>query len=1051
MRSGSAGFCVAKFEPSSSPSSPTARQGREMQMDEVSRPRGDVVDVAGVRMTAIPGLAADDLPGAKARKVLGLDAEGWEIGPGSSSEAADNNTSRSTPRRATARMTALLSGGGSGGNTTLAPSAADGLPPLQATSAASASASASSRRHSLLPAMLSLGSRRPSVAPSTSAANNYNSDRPFPQPTPVHVSAVEGLVSPGSLSIGEPLSVGMSSSSYFPVTPGIHQSPSLPLHLSSSATSSPRTTLETPNASSNNPTSLSSAPGTSASSAVKNLRRARGRKQHAPAPEDKVPNSISAEDAQDWERTLESAERNASWYSSIAHRPRPRPLPTGQPSKATGTPVPRAGSTSSASSTPTTDQSHQSLFQSPIGAVSRGSLGRQGAVHTSAGLEGPHTFGLGIGGVPVRRSASTSNLHTSHVDHPAPVSSLEPSTTPPPEQEEELLDEGSVSGTEGAGGMDNFMSGGLSPSAYPHLQMHGSLGSPIRSQSAAGMSSAHRNGDFVNTRSPSVGNHSGATAHYRFSPSANVVGSPDRFGQAYGGSAPGSRHHNQRYSVTSSNGTFPATGSGLQTRPRRPSNDPHPLPPFMAGPGRVVPNWDRRPSLGNEILTSAPGWGLVSDVERGAERVRSGSFGSAVTPATLFNASRDSSTSADTRYFVGQPSAPGLSNLPSELLSKVGRFAMQSGAHAAEPWTHAAGGTAASTALHASSTVAATDPVQQRGLSRDGVHPVNDGGQGRAETEHEHAQPHGGSMLHDADADDAGSTQDSERDSVLVSDTEMDGALGRAFRLYSAQQDEYEEKDSPSGPNSKRDRDALDQLSPPQRRPREDSESTQLGGGDVDSVVTSPHTPAGAARVNGTTGVGGSASSGTPRVGRTAASAAADSTSATPMRTSPRCDQYVEVSDGSVPAGESASSSHAISASEAMARLRVDEGGRTEAGDQGAASTSDSASRLGSSWRPDGLAGGESTFAEENFPVRRDENVDPEEEERAGAAYGSNSTDDIDQELYLDMHERGQPSDIPRPVSVYSDSLGSQEDDDEAESSWYGGRASEARGSEGQR
>lgn len=47
---------------------------------------------------AIPGLEADDLPGAKARKVLGLNSEGFELGPGADSPSASSSSFRETRR-----------------------------------------------------------------------------------------------------------------------------------------------------------------------------------------------------------------------------------------------------------------------------------------------------------------------------------------------------------------------------------------------------------------------------------------------------------------------------------------------------------------------------------------------------------------------------------------------------------------------------------------------------------------------------------------------------------------------------------------------------------------------------------------------------------------------------------------------------------------------------------------------------------------------------------------------------------------------------------------
>ncbi|CAD6893600.1 unnamed protein product [Tilletia controversa] len=294
---------------------------------------------------AVPGLAGDDLPGAKARKVLGLDSEGWEIGPGSSEHSdgphagsSSHTLGRSsTSRRATARMTALLNGGSSSSSSLSSASASvvtDGLPTIQSSS--SNGSLSSSRRHSLLPAMLGLGSRRTSAVPA---------QQPIPA-QPYAQSAAESRLSPSSIvpfprggAGGGAHSASAASSgpgystSYFhgsPSASSLSTSTSLPHSMGSISMSPQLSVPDTPTLSSSH-----------SSPAPKGLKKGRGRKQQSStvtptATGDESGSSrgvgtVSLADAQDWERALENAERNASWYSSIAHRPRPRPPAAADP------------------------------------------------------------------------------------------------------------------------------------------------------------------------------------------------------------------------------------------------------------------------------------------------------------------------------------------------------------------------------------------------------------------------------------------------------------------------------------------------------------------------------------------------------------------------------------------------------------------------------------------------------------------------------------------------------------------------------------------------
>ncbi|KAK0554324.1 hypothetical protein OC861_000620 [Tilletia horrida] len=701
---------------------------------------------------AMPGLAADDLPGAKARKVLGLDQEGWEIGPGSEAEGSSSLTSKSslhsrpsTSKRATARVTALLGGGSNSSHSNNSSSAAlssavtDGLPGIQGSSTSGAgagSSSSSSRRHSLLPAMLGLAGRRPS---SQQTHQHPIAERPHLQQTSSHT--VDSHFSGGNApfpaiaaSATSFASAGSAGSSYFtapgagtvgPGTPGIPSSSSLPIGLSASMSgTSPRGSGDAISGGPSNGlvpmTSPAPGSGSTASGAAKSLRnKVRGRKHNAPGSgagsEDlagvtatKGVAAVSLEDAQDWERALETAERNASWYSSIAHRPRPRPAPSGQPSKGTGTPVPRAGSTSSASSTPTTDQSHHSLFYAGPGASALGpsslrtaTLHSHGAI-TVGGAAGQDymlggAYGLGIGNGSVRRSASTSNLLSPTLGYAtipyAATAAAAQGIVPAGEQQEELLDDAASTGMESG-------SSGHPSSAYPPLLgAHPALGSPIRSQSVSGVASSSKMSDHVGTRSPSLVPTTSDLAGNRYSTVSTTMGSPDRFGlQSY---SSGSRL--SRYSVMSNS----STASGMSNnRPRRPSNDPHPLPPSMIS-GAPLDSADqsqrgRRPSLGNEQMVataSVPGWQRGQPIRgTGAERTRSGSFGaitkSAATPGSVFG------------------STTTLTRTPSTIL----------------------------------------------GHRRGGMNSSSDT-----------------------------SSVDSGRDSALVGDEEMDGALGHAFRTYRAQ------------------------------------------------------------------------------------------------------------------------------------------------------------------------------------------------------------------------------------------------------------------------
>ncbi|KAK0559508.1 hypothetical protein OC844_004366 [Tilletia horrida] len=860
---------------------------------------------------ATPGLAGDDLPGAKARKVLGLDSEGWEIGPGSS-DPADGSHSQgrsSTSRRATARVTALLSGGGSSSSSTsgsnhapaLSHAAVDGLPSIQHTPVVSAS-STSSRRHSLLPSMLSLGSKRPSVSQAqtqTIQEKGYSNGAPIQQAHTydVHLSSSHvGQFSGGAATSSSLGSTGPNHStmSYFATpsgaAPGLHASSSLPIGLTVSSTPM-RGSADVGAASGGGSNSVTSS---AASSAVKGLRKVRGRKQNASATTStytiddsslKGVGSVSLADAQDWERALETAERNASWYSSIAHRPRARPPPSTQPTK--GTPVPRAGSTSSASSTPTTDQSHHSLFYGGQG-TGAGMVHRGSGTNASFGPEGHsgsmHAVPVGLGlSSSVRRSVSASDLTNASA---MPMSTSAPHFASGPhsgqafEQEEELLDEGSASGVEGS-----LVGGGLPPSAYPHLQTHAALGSPIRSHSAAGFS--HNGKADIGMRSPGFSPVQSAAGMHRYSAISNVLGSPERFGLAYGSHVSGSRGN--RFSPNSIVSASPG-------RPRRPSNDPHPLPASIIDGLPLDRDRDRRPSLSNEILTSAPGWSLASPTGAGTERFRSGSFGSAVTPGSVFASGLAKSAAGGAisarNSFVGGSAHPHATlratGLSTSTSSAAASAVAASPAAALEPNSSvsvipvAMPATTTPAAL-ASPTVArvmAPAPMRQSPLEGVIVFQLDERVQERlvgatdrrpresieaeAEAEAEvearvrglvdggedgggvsaanEAQPDGENAVTSPfghrrrGLNSSISSQDSGRDSVLVNDVDVDGALGRAFRLYSAQLESgaLEEAVSPRAEGG-----------PFGRRNREESETTQVGD-YTKTAANSPRTPQGA-------------------------------------------------------------------------------------------------------------------------------------------------------------------------------------------------------------
>ncbi|KAE8212673.1 hypothetical protein CF327_g3703 [Tilletia walkeri] len=823
---------------------------------------------------AVAGLAGDDLPGAKARKVLGLDSEGWEIGPGSS-ESPDGHHSGSatgalgrgsTSRRATARMTALLNGGSSSSSSSSAAAATsmDGLPQSSAASGAS-----TSRRHSLLPAMLGLGSRRPTVT---------QAQLPSAQPS---VYSADIRLSPNSITPFSGASAGPSSAaasggsnnstSYFlaaPGTSGLPASTSLPLNFSGS-TLSPRYSVDASGMSGlNGSGSSANTSGSNSSPATKGLKKVRGRKQNShnttsSAISDEATSSVSSRgvgavslaDAQDWERALENAERNASWYSSIAHRPRPRPPPSGQPT--TGTPVPRAGSTSSASSTPTTDQSHHSLFYAGSGTSISGPVLRSGSGTASLGPDGVAVAGLGIGlGVgngAVRRSASTSNLMSpTTTGLPSPTHYLASvSHCNAAEQEEELLDEASALDTEGGDG--ESMGGGLPLSAYPHLHVHASLGSPVRSQSAAGFTSASKSGEVGALRSPNLGPSSTISTN-RYSTVSNAMVSPERFGQPYGSYGAGTR--GSRYSFATNTGSV--SSSANPGRQRRPSNDPHPLPPSIVSGAPQERDRDRRPSLGNEHLASTPGWDLVA----GSERMRSGSFGSAVTPGSIFVSSLGNNSNAGgaTRTgVVGPFNGPAQPYAAASTTPSVGPFSQASAA------TYS--GSRAPSVPLASSPSPLTSPVTagpslERRASKVGVIVVQldervqtrlvgaPDRKPRDSTDMDENDPGGGDRGYvEGKEDDEGGAKAAGQDvlkrpgreSVLVGDAEVDGALGRAFRLYSAQLDGDPLEEDASAPISNK---SVNGAALRSGRTREDSEVTQVGSSDsvLKDVNTTPTT-----------------------------------------------------------------------------------------------------------------------------------------------------------------------------------------------------------------